>query len=73
MTDIPKPRTVEFMLAGYDLADALAILARWETLTDAQVRTLGLPGIPVDGRSHPVDSRFKGLRLIPGGRGSDSL
>lgn len=32
------------MTAGYDLADALAILDKWESLTDDQVRALGLLG-----------------------------
>lgn len=48
MTTIPKPRPIKFMTAGYDLADALAILDRWETLSDAEVDALGLFG-PAEG------------------------
>ena len=49
MSTIPKPRPIAFMVAGYDLADALDILSRWDALTDAQVCSLGLPGgIPVN-------------------------
>jgi hypothetical protein len=42
VTDIPKPNRTAFMLAGYDLADALAILEKWESLTEAQIQELGL-------------------------------
>ncbi len=42
MNTIPKPRPIAFMFAGYDVADALAILEKWETLSDDQIEALGL-------------------------------
>lgn len=36
-----KPRPIEFMLRGHDVATALAALAEWESLTDAEVEALG--------------------------------
>lgn len=36
-----KPRPVEFMVRGYDLADALAIIERWDDLSIAEREALG--------------------------------
>jgi hypothetical protein len=44
------------MVAGYELADTLAILGQWDSLTDDEVRSLGLPGIPVDGTRDQVEA-----------------
>jgi hypothetical protein len=35
MSRIAKPRPVAFLMRGYDLADALKILERWDTLSEA--------------------------------------
>jgi hypothetical protein len=35
------PRLTEFMLRGYDLADALDITRQWDSLTDADRVKLG--------------------------------
>jgi hypothetical protein len=41
MNKLPKPRPIEFLVRGYDLADALAILERWDSLTVAELAELG--------------------------------
>jgi hypothetical protein len=38
---VKKPRPIEFMLRGYELADTLAILDRWEALSEDEKRALG--------------------------------
>ena len=42
MSMLPKPRPIAFMAAGYDLADALAILEKWDSMDDSQIAALGL-------------------------------
>jgi hypothetical protein len=37
----PKPRLSEFFVRGVPLAQALNVLARWETVTDAELAELG--------------------------------
>ncbi len=36
-----KPRSIEFMLRGYELSDALVILERWDSLSEQERRDLG--------------------------------
>jgi hypothetical protein len=64
MNDIPKPRPIVFMAAGYDLADALDILSKWESLSGAEVAALGLFG-PVQSARDPSNGAHEAVILRP--------
>ena len=49
-----KPRPIEFLIRGYDLADALVILERWDSLTSAELAELGF--ISSEGPEEPERS-----------------
>src|SRR5471032_2538162 len=82
-----KPRPIEFMTRGIDLADALAILDRWETMTAKQIMDLGFdptafsgaepsppesPSVPEQMKpKYSCRPRLVDLRVIQGGIQSD--
>lgn len=38
-----KPRPIEFLLRGYELAECLELIDRWDHLTDAERRHIMAP------------------------------
>jgi len=46
-----KPRPIEFMLRGIDVADALAILERWDSLSPEEREALGFKDELGDGEA----------------------
>jgi hypothetical protein len=42
----PRPRLTEFMIRGHDLAVALDVLKRWDTLSEEELIALGFGAIP---------------------------
>lgn len=57
---LPKPRPIEFLMRGFDLADALSILDRWDSLSEAERAALGFTSDsePLEDGPHPRGKRM---------------
>ena len=57
-----KPRPVEFMVRGYTLADALAILERWESLSASEIEALDFTASQLGEETYAISASSPGRR-----------
>jgi hypothetical protein len=63
-----RPRLIEFMMRGYDLRNAKAILAKWDTLAQVEIERLGFGSITFSqDNSNPFVSARTALQVLQGG------